>query len=215
MTLRLGDRAPDFVADTTIGPVNFHDWLADSWGILLSHPRDFTPICTTEIGSIARLEQEFDRRDCKVIALSMDSLATHRDWIADIEETQKVKVEFPIIADTNREIANLYSMICPEAGNIYTVRSLFIIAPDKTIRLISVYPGSTGRNFDEVLRALDSLQLTEQYPVGTPAQWSPGEDCLVLGSVSDQQLPILFPEGCQHIRPYLRIVSQPRYHPPE
>ncbi|MFU8764450.1 MAG: peroxiredoxin [Haliea sp.] len=210
MTLRLGDPAPDFEAETTLGQIRFHQWLGDSWGVLFSHPADFTPVCTTELGLTAKLQDEFTARNTKAIALSVDPLASHDRWIEDINSTQQTIVGFPIIADPDRRIAALYDMIHPNADSTHTVRSLFFIDPQKNIRLTITYPASTGRNFDEVLRVIDSLQLTEYNKVATPGNWRPGEEVVILPSIQDEaQLSELFPQGYRAARPYLRFTSLP------
>lgn len=209
MSLRLGDVAPNFVAQTSIGNLNFYDFLGDSWGILFSHPADFTPVCTTELGKTSKLIQEFAARNTKVLALSVDGVDSHKEWIKDINETQHTTVTFPIIADEDRRIAALYDMIHPNANATLTVRSLFIIAPDKTIKLIITYPASTGRNFDEVLRVLDSLQLTANFQVATPADWVQGEDVVVVPAIKTEDIPAKFPKGFKEIKPYLRLTPQP------
>ncbi len=209
MAIRLGDTAPDFEAQTTEGKLRFHEWLGSSWGIFFSHPRDFTPVCTTELGEVAKLKKEFDRRNTKVIALSVDSVDDHRKWSVDIEETQGQKPNYPLIADPDRKIANLYDMIHPNADNTLTVRSVFIIGPDKKVKLTLTYPASTGRNFDEILRVLDSLQLTANHSVATPVNWKDGEDCIVVPSLTDEQAKAKFPKGFRTIKPYLRITPQP------
>lgn len=208
MTLRLGDTAPDFTADTTQGEIRFHEWLGDSWGVLFSHPADFTPVCTTELGTVARLKDEFDRRNTKVIGLSVDSVESHQRWESDIGETQGTPVNFPMIADPDRKVAEAYDMIHPNASENTTVRSVFIIGPDKKIKLTLTYPMSTGRNFDEILRVLDSLQLTEEYPVATPADWRPGQDVIIGLSVPDEQAAERFP-GYRAVKPYLRLTPAP------
>ena len=209
MALRLGDTAPDFTADSSIGRLNFYDFLGDSWGILFSHPADFTPVCTTELGRTSKLVQEFAARNTKVLALSVDSADSHRKWIDDINETQNTTVEFPIIADEDKSVANAYDMIHPNASETLTVRSLFIISPDKKIKLIITYPASTGRNFDEVLRVLDSLQLTARYSVATPADWKNGDDVVVANSIKTEDIPAKFPKGFREVKPYLRLTPQP------
>lgn len=209
MSLRLGDTAPDFTAETTEGTIHFHEWLGNSWGIFFSHPADFTPVCTTELGEVAKLKSEFDKRDTKVLALSVDDVESHRQWIPDIEETQNTRFNFPIIADQDRKIAELYDMIHPNASEKTTVRSVFIIGPDKKIKLIITYPASTGRNFDEILRVLDSLQLTANYSVATPANWQHGEDVIISPSIKDEEIPERFPKGHTKIKPYLRTTPQP------
>lgn len=209
MSLRLGDVAPNFDAETSIGTINFYDFLGDSWGILFSHPADFTPVCTTELGRTAKLAEAFAARKTKVLALSVDGVSSHQAWIADINETQHTTVNFPIIADEDRKVAELYDMIHPNANATLTVRSLFIIAPDKTIKLIITYPASTGRNFDEILRVLDSLQLTADYQVATPADWKRGEDVVVVPAIKTEDIPSKFPKGYKEIKPYLRLTPQP------
>jgi alkyl hydroperoxide reductase subunit AhpC len=209
MAIRLGDVAPDFEAQTTEGPLRFHEWLGNSWGILFSHPKDFTPVCTTELGEVARLKPEFAKRNTKVIALSVDSVEDHRRWSADIEETQGSRPNYPLIADPDRKIANLYDMIHPNANDTLTVRSVYIIAPDKKVKLTLTYPASTGRNFDEILRVLDSLQLTAQHSVATPVNWKDGDDVIVVPSLSDAQAREKFPKGFRAVKPYLRITPQP------
>lgn len=209
MAIRLGDTAPDFEAQTTEGTIRFHEWLGNSWGVLFSHPKDFTPVCTTELGEVARLKGEFDRRNTKVIALSVDSVDDHRKWASDIQETQGQKPNYPIIGDPDRKVSNLYDMIHPNADNTLTVRSVFIIGPDKKVKLTLTYPASTGRNFDELLRVIDSLQLTSNFSVATPANWKEGDDCIVVPSLSDEQARAKFPKGFRTIKPYLRITPQP------
>jgi alkyl hydroperoxide reductase subunit AhpC len=209
MSLRLGDVAPNFKAQTSKGEIDFHEYLGDSWGVLFSHPADYTPVCTTELGRTASLKDEFDKRNVKVVALSVDSVESHKGWINDINETQNVEVNFPIIGDENREIALAYDMIHPNASLTATVRSLFIIAPDKTIKLIITYPASTGRNFQEILRVIDSLQLTANYSVATPADWKEGEDVVVVPAIKTEDIPAKFPKGHKVIKPYLRTTPQP------
>lgn len=209
MALRLGDTAPNFTAKTSIGEIDFHQFLGDSWGILFSHPADFTPVCTTELGQTAKLTNEFIARNTKVLALSVDGVDSHHEWIKDINETQDTQVNFPIIADEDRSIAELYDMIHPNASATLTVRSLFIIAPDKTIKLIITYPASTGRNFQEILRVLDSLQLTANYSVATPADWKHGEDVVVVPAIKTEDIPAKFPKGFREVKPYLRLTPQP------
>ena len=209
MTLRLGDTAPDFTAETTEGTIHFHEWLGNSWGIFFSHPADFTPVCTTELGEVAKLKSEFDKRGTKVLALSVDDVESHRKWIPDIEETQHTRFNFPIIADEDRKVAALYDMIHPNASEKTTVRSVFIIGPDKKIKLIITYPASTGRNFEEILRVLDSLQLTADYSVATPANWQHGQDVIISPSIKDEEIPERFPKGHTEIKPYLRTTPQP------
>jgi len=208
-TIRLGDVAPDFTAKSTEGDINFHEWLGDSWGILFSHPADYTPVCTTELGTVAKYKSEFDKRNVKVVALSVDGIKSHHDWIKDINETQETTVNFPIIADEDRKVSELYDMIHPNADTKLTVRSVFVIGSDKTIKLIITYPASTGRNFDELLRVIDSLQLTAYEKVATPANWQNGDDCVIVPSVSNEEIPELFPKGYKEIKPYLRITPQP------
>ncbi|MGN6249160.1 MAG: peroxiredoxin [Ginsengibacter sp.] len=209
MSLQLGDTAPDFTAETTEGKINFYDFLGDGWGILFSHPADFTPVCTTELGRTAALKKEFEKRNTKVLAVSVDPLDQHKGWTKDINETQNCNVDFPIIADEDKTVANLYGMIHPNASTTATVRSLFIIGPDKKIKLMIVYPASTGRNFNEVLRVLDSLQLTSEYTVSTPADWKPGEDVIVGTSISTEDAKKKFPKGVREVKPYLRYTPQP------
>jgi alkyl hydroperoxide reductase subunit AhpC len=209
MALRLGDTAPNFTANTSNGTIDFHEFLGDSWGILFSHPADFTPVCTTELGKTAKLTNEFIARNTKVLALSVDGVDSHHEWIKDINETQNTQVNFPIIADEDRSIAELYDMIHPNASATLTVRSLFIIAPDKTIKLMITYPASTGRNFQEILRVLDSLQLTANYSVATPADWKHGEDVVVIPAIKTEDIPAKFPKGFEEVKPYLRLTPQP------
>ena len=210
MSLRLGDTAPDFTQESSEGPISFHKWLGDSWGVLFSHPADFTPVCTTELGLTAKLKDEFAKRNTKVIALSVDPVDSHKKWINDINETQNTKVNFPIIADADRKVSTLYDMIHPNASATATVRSLFVIDPKKVIRLIITYPASTGRNFDEVLRVIDSLQLTEYHSVATPGNWKNGDDVVIVPSLQDpEQLKQKFPKGFKALRPYLRMTPQP------
>jgi peroxiredoxin len=208
-TLRLGDEAPDFTAQTTEGEINFHQWLGDSWGVLFSHPADYTPVCTTELGATAKLKSEFDKRNVKVIALSVDPMDAHKGWIQDINETQNTTVNFPLIADEDRNVAGLYDMIHPNADEKATVRSVFIIGPDKKIKLTLTYPASTGRNFNEILRVIDSLQLTAYHKVATPVNWEVGDDCVILPSISNDVADKEFPKGYKQIRPYLRLTPQP------
>ena len=209
MSLRLGDVAPNFQAKTSIGDIDFYKFLGDSWGILFSHPADYTPVCTTELGRTAALKGEFDKRNVKVLALSVDPVDKHLGWISDINETQKCNVEFPIIADDDKKVSNLYDFIHPNASTTATVRSLVIIAPDKTVKLIITYPASTGRNFQEVLRVIDSLQLTANYSVATPADWKDGEDVIVVPAVKTEDIPAKFPKGFTMVKPYLRTTPQP------
>jgi thioredoxin-dependent peroxiredoxin len=210
MALHIGSIAPDFEQDSTAGKIRFHEWLGDSWGVLFSHPADFTPVCTTELGRVAKLKGEFEKRKTKVIALSVDPLSSHKGWIADIEETQGTKVNFPILADADRKVSTLYDMIHPEANDTLTVRSVFIIDPKKKIRLIITYPASAGRNFDEILRVIDSLQLTEYHSVATPVDWKSGEDVVIVPSLKDPEvLRQKFPKGWRELKPYLRLTPQP------
>ncbi|KXV57751.1 peroxidase [Acetobacter senegalensis] len=207
MTIQLGQTAPDFVQESTQGPIHFHSWLGSSWGILFSHPKDFTPVCTTELGTVARLAPEWAKRNTKVLGLSVDELKDHAGWKADIAETQGSSVDFPILADADRKVATLYGMIHPEADPKVTVRSVFIIDPDKKVRLTLTYPPSAGRNFDEILRVLDSLQLTDRQKVTTPANWHLGDDVIIAPSVSNEQAQKLFPQGWKTLKPYLRLVK--------
>ncbi len=209
MSLQLGDTAPDFTAETTEGKINFHEYLGNGWGVLFSHPADYTPVCTTELGRTAALKKEFEKRNVKVLAVSVDPLDKHLEWRKDIDETQKVNVDFPIIADEDRKVANLYGMIHPNASTTATVRSLFIIGPDKKIKLMIIYPASTGRNFNEVLRVIDSLQLTADYSVATPADWKEGEDVIVVPTISTADAIKKFPKGVKEVKPYLRYTPQP------
>jgi alkyl hydroperoxide reductase subunit AhpC len=209
MSLRLGDKAPNFIAKTSEGEIDFYEYLGDSWGVLFSHPADYTPVCTTELGRTASLKDEFDKRNVKVVALSVDTVESHKGWINDINETQGVEVNFPIIGDDNREIAEAYDMIHPNASLTATVRSLFIIAPDKTIKLMITYPASTGRNFQEILRVIDSLQLTANYSVSTPADWKDGEPVVIAPSIKNEDIPDKFPKGHTELKPYLRMTPQP------
>ncbi|WP_394772342.1 peroxiredoxin [Mucilaginibacter sp.] len=209
MGLRLGDLAPNFKAQTSQGEIDFYEFLGDSWGVLFSHPADYTPVCTTELGKTASLKSEFDKRNVKVAALSVDSVESHKGWINDINETQNVEVNFPIIGDENREIALAYDMIHPNASLTATVRSLFIIAPDKTVKLMITYPASTGRNFQEILRVIDSLQLTAKYSVATPADWKDGEDVIVVPAIKTEDISAKFPKGFTQVKPYLRTTPQP------
>ena len=209
-TLRLGDIAPDFTQDSTDGQIQFHKWLGDSWGVLFSHPKDFTPVCTTELGYTAKLKDEFAKRNVKVLAVSVDPVREHKAWIGDIEETQGVKMNFPILADPDRKVADLYDMIHPNANDTLTVRSVFVIDPKKKIRLIITYPASTGRNFDEILRVIDSLQLTDSHSVATPVNWKQGEDVIIVPSIQDPEvLKQKFPKGYKVVKPYLRTTPQP------
>jgi thioredoxin-dependent peroxiredoxin len=209
MAIRLGEPAPDFTAETTEGTIKFHEWLGSSWGVLFSHPADFTPVCTTELGEVAKLKGEFDKRNVKVIALSADPLESHRKWIGDINETQKTVVNYPLIADPEFKIANLYDMVHPAVTDKFTVRSVFVIGPDKKVKLTITYPAATGRNFDEILRVIDSLQLTAGYSVSTPANWKQGEDVIIIAAIKDEDIPAKFPKGHKRIKPYLRTTPQP------
>jgi alkyl hydroperoxide reductase subunit AhpC len=209
MALRLGDVAPNFQADTTDGPIDFYEYLGDGWGVLFSHPKDFTPVCTTELGRVAALKPEFDKRNVKVVGLSVDPLDSHNDWKGDIEETQGTALNFPLVADPDRTVSDLYDMIHPNANDTLTVRSVFIVGPDKKVKLIITYPASTGRNFDEVLRVIDSLQLTADYQVATPVDWTDGDDCIIAPAVSDEEAKAKFPKGWKPVKPYLRITPQP------
>jgi len=209
MTLRLGDTAPDFEAETTEGTVKFHDYLGDSWGLLFSHPKDFTPVCTTELGAIAARKGEFDQRNVRLIGVSVDPLESHQGWSADIEETQGTAPNFPLIADPDKKVADLYDMIHPNASDTMTVRSVFVIAPDKTIKLMITYPASTGRSVDELLRVVDSLQLTAGYSVATPVDWQQGGDVIIVPAVTDEDAKAKFPKGWKALKPYLRVTPQP------
>ncbi|MBC3541309.1 peroxiredoxin [Rufibacter sediminis] len=209
MALRLGDIAPDFTAETSEGTIHFHEWMGDGWAVLFSHPRDYTPVCTTELGAVARIKDEFDRRGVKVAALSVDPIDSHHGWIQDINETQNTTVNFPIIADPDRKVSDLYDMIHPNASDTFTVRSVFIIGPDKKVKLIFTYPASTGRNFAEILRVIDSLQLTANHSVATPANWENGQDCVILPSVKQEEVEAKFPKGHVVVKPYLRLTPQP------
>ena len=209
MTIRLGDTAPDFTAETTEGTIEFHQWLGDGWGILFSHPKDYTPVCTTELGRVANLKGEFEKRNVKVIAVSVDPLESHKGWINDINETQSCTMNYPIIADPDRNVATTYGMIHPNALDNLTVRSVFIVGPDKKVKLQLTYPASTGRNFDEILRVIDSLQLTANYQVATPADWKHGEDCVVVPAIKTEDIPAKFPKGFKEVKPYLRMTPQP------
>ena len=209
MTIRLGDTAPDFTVETTEGTIEFHKWLGDNWGILFSHPKDYTPVCTTELGRVANLKSEFEKRNVKVIAVSVDPLESHKGWINDINETQNCTMNYPIIADPDRNVATMYGMIHPNALDNLTVRSVFIIGPDKKVKLQLTYPASTGRNFDEILRVIDSLQLTANYQVATPADWKHGDDCVVVPAIKTEDIPAKFPKGFKEVKPYLRMTPQP------
>ena len=210
MSLRLGDTAPDFEADTTEGRIRFHEWLGDAWGVLFSHPKNYTPVCTTELGYTAKLKPAFDARNVKAIGLSVDKLEDHHGWSKDIEETQGASLNFPLIADPDFKVSNLYGMIHPNASDRFTVRSVFVIDPNKKVRLTITYPASTGRNFDEILRVIDSLQLTDGYKVATPVNWKAGEDVIIVPAVSNEDASKLFPQGWKELKPYLRIVPQPK-----
>ncbi|MCO6510247.1 MAG: peroxiredoxin [Aridibacter famidurans] len=209
MTLRLGDTAPDFTAQTTEGPISFHEWLGDSWGVLFSHPKDFTPVCTTELGYTAKLKPEFDKRNVKVVGLSVDPLDSHHEWAKDVAETQGTAINFPVIADEDRKVSDLYDMIHPNADDTFTVRSVFVIGPDKKIKLMITYPASTGRDFNEILRVIDSLQLTANFSVATPVNWRDGDDCIIVPALSDEEAEAKFPAGFRKVKPYLRITPQP------
>ena len=209
MAIRLGDEAPDFTAETTEGTINFHEWIEGSWAVLFSHPKDFTPVCTTELGNVSKLKAEFDKRGVKVIGLSVDSLESHTEWIKDINETQNTTVNYPLIADPDRKTAMLYDMLDAGSEGNLTARSVFIIGPDKKIKLMITEPASTGRNFSEILRVIDAVQLTANYSVATPADWNNGDDCIIVPSVSDEEIPEKFPKGHNRIKPYLRTTPQP------
>ncbi|GEK73405.1 MULTISPECIES: peroxiredoxin [Halomonas] len=209
MALRLGDIAPDFTQESTEGPIHFHEWAGDSWVILFSHPKDFTPVCTTELGEVSRLKPEFEKRNTKAIGLSVDPLEDHKAWVGDIQETQGCALNFPLLADADRKVSDLYDMIHPNANDTLTVRSVFIIDPNKKIRLMLTYPASTGRHFDEILRVLDSLQLTDSHKLATPVNWQPGGDCIIVPALSNEEAAKLFPEGWDEQKPYLRLVKQP------
>jgi thioredoxin-dependent peroxiredoxin len=210
MAIRLGDDAPDFTAETTEGTVDFYDWKGDSWAVLFSHPKDFTPVCTTELGRVAALKPEFEKRNVKVIGLSVDGVADHEGWSKDIEDVTGSQLNFPLIADPDRKVSDLYDMIHPEASDTVTVRSVFVIGPDNKVKLTLTYPQSTGRNFDELLRVIDSLQLTAKYKVSTPSDWKQGEDVIIIPAVSDEEARERFPDGWDTKKPYLRVVKQPR-----
>ncbi|OLE56700.1 MAG: peroxidase [Cyanobacteria bacterium 13_1_20CM_4_61_6] len=210
MAIQLGDIAPDFTAETTEGKVNFHEWVGDKWCVLMSHPKDFTPVCTTELGFVAKTKAEFEKRNCKVIAVSVDDVKSHKGWIGDIEETQRTTMNFPIIGDPERKVASLYGMIHPNASDTLTVRSVFFLDPRKKVRAMITYPASTGRDFNEVLRVLDSLQLTDQYQVATPANWRQGDECVIVPSLTDpEEIKKKFPKGYRALKPYLRLTPQP------
>ena len=210
MSIRLGDEAPNFTAETTEGKINFHEWLGDSWGVLFSHPKDFTPVCTTELGYTAKLKPEFDKRNVKVIGLSVDPLDSHEGWSRDIEETQGYAPNFPMIADADRKVSELYGMLDQASADSQTVRSVFVVGPDKKVKLTITYPASTGRNFDELLRVIDSLQLTAKHKVATPVNWKQGEDVIIVPAVSDEDAKKQFPDGWKTVKPYLRVVPQPK-----
>jgi len=207
--IRLGDEAPDFTVETTEGKINLYEYLGDGWGVLFSHPKDFTPVCTTELGAVAKLKDEFAKRNTKVLAVSVDPLESHKSWVADINDTQGTTVNFPIIADPDKTVADLYGMIHPNASDTVTVRNVFVIGPDKKVKLMIVYPQSAGRNFQEILRVIDSLQLSAGYSVSTPADWKNGEDVIIMPSVSDEDAKQKFPKGFKALRPYLRLTPQP------
>ena len=209
MAIRLGDEAPDFTADSTEGPIHFHDWKGDSWAVLFSHPKDFTPVCTTELGRVASLKPEFDKRNVKVLGLSVDGVADHERWSGDIEDVTGSKLNFPLLADPDHKVADLYDMIHPNANDTLTVRSVFVIGPDNKVKLTLTYPASTGRNFDELLRVIDSLQLTAKHKVATPADWKQGEDVIIVPAVSDEDAKAAYPDGWETKKPYLRVVKQP------
>ena len=209
MSVQLGDTAPDFTQNSTVGSISFHEWIGDSWAVLFSHPKDFTPVCTTELGALAKLKPEFDSRNVKVLGLSVDGVENHEGWSHDIEETQGVALNFPLLADSDRSVSTLYGMIHPNADNTMTVRSVFIIGPDKKVKLMLTYPASTGRNFQELLRVIDSLQLTAHYKVATPADWKQGEDVIIVPAVTNEQADSLFPQGYKVVKPYLRTTKQP------
>lgn len=210
MSLQLGDTVPNFTQASSTGEIDFYEWAGNSWVVLFSHPADFTPVCTTELGAVAKLKPEFDRRNVKALALSVDNVESHKGWIGDIEETQSTQINYPILADPDRQVSDLYGMIHPNANNTLTVRSVFIIDPQKKLRLTLTYPASTGRNFDEILRVIDSLQLTDNYQVATPADWKEGGDCVIVPSIKDpQELKQKFPKGYKEVKPYLRMTPQP------
>jgi alkyl hydroperoxide reductase subunit AhpC len=209
MAVRLGDEAPNFTAETTEGTINLYDYLGDGWGLLFSHPKDFTPVCTTELGGFAKRKGEFDQRGVKIIGVSVDPLESHQSWVGDIEETQGAKLNFPLIADPEKKVADLYDMIHPNANDTMTVRSVFVIGPDKKVKLIITYPASTGRNIDEILRVIDSLQLTANYQVATPVNWTDGDDVIITAAVSDEEAKTKFPKGWNAQKPYLRVTPQP------
>ncbi|SDB40348.1 peroxiredoxin [Flavobacteriaceae bacterium MAR_2010_188] len=208
-SIRLGDEAPNFEANSTEGKINFHEWLGDSWGILFSHPADYTPVCTTELGTVAKYSDQFKKRNVKVVALSVDGLESHKGWVKDINETQNTTVNFPIIADEDRKVSEKYDMIHPNADSKHTVRSVFVIDPNKKVKMTLTYPASTGRNFDELVRVVDSLQLTEYKKLATPANWKNGDDCVISPSVKDEEIEAMFPKGHTKVKPYLRMTPQP------
>src|SRR6185436_13247010 len=209
MALRLGDTAPNFTAETSEGRIDFHQWLGNGWGILFSHPKDYTPVCTTELGTVSKLKKEFEKRNVKVIAISVDPVDSHQGWLKDINETQSCTMNYPIIANPEKKVAALYDMIHPNVDDTATVRSVFVIGPDKKIKLTLTYPASTGRNFAEILRVIDSLQLTAKHKLATPANWEPGQDCIITMAVKDEEIPALFPKGSRKVKPYLRYTPQP------
>ena len=210
MALRLGDTVPNFQAETTEGPIDFYEWKGDSWAILFSHPKDFTPVCTTELGYMAGLKPEFEKRNVKIVGLSVDPTDSHNEWAKDIEETQGHALNYPVIADHDRKVADLYDMVHPNANDTMTVRSVFVVGPDNKLKLTLTYPASTGRNFDEILRVIDSLQLTDKFKVATPVNWVQGEDVIIVPAVSNADAEKLFPGGFKEIKPYLRVVPQPK-----
>jgi alkyl hydroperoxide reductase subunit AhpC len=209
MAVRLGDTAPDFIQESTEGTIHFHDWIGESWAVLFSHPKDFTPVCTTELGEVTKLKSEFEKRNVKVIGLSVDPIDDHREWSKDIEETQGTRLNFPLIADADRKVSTLYDMIHPNANDTLTVRSVYVIGPDKKVKLTITYPASTGRNFDEILRVIESLQLTHDYRVATPANWQHGDDVIIVAAASDAEADKAFPKGYHKLKPYLRVTPQP------
>jgi alkyl hydroperoxide reductase subunit AhpC len=209
MAIQIGDIAPDFTQESTEGTIKFHDWLGGKWGVLFSHPKDFTPVCTTELGYVAKAKPEFDKRNVKVLAVSVDPVDSHKKWIGDIEETQNTKMNYPILGDADRKVSDLYGMIHPKANDTLTVRSVFFIDANKKVRAMITYPASTGRNFEEILRVIDSLQLTDNYKVATPANWKDGQECIIVTSVSDEEAKTKFPKGFKSLRPYLRVTPQP------
>jgi alkyl hydroperoxide reductase subunit AhpC len=209
MSVQIGSIAPDFTQESTEGTIKFHEWIGDKWAILFSHPKDFTPVCTTELGAAARMKGEFEKRNCKIVAVSVDDVKSHQGWVGDIEDTQQVKMNFPILGDADRKVAGLYGMIHPQANDTLTVRSVFFIDPKKKVRALITYPASTGRNFPEILRVLDSLQLTDSHQVATPVNWKDGDDCVIVPSLSDADAKPKFPKGWKALRPYLRMTPQP------